>query len=257
MSKRRAFWILTVAGFAALGIGIWQTIRHWEWLDAHHLSGMATLDLVGLGFLAFVIPLHLRGMMDTATPVEMARDVLVRGGLMMLAFTAVFGALALIGFVLSIPARVGRPYLLIPSLLLLVPVILSFADIIRDIIQRTPGNLFWSYLRHSFELYYLLLIQLGAVLIGFALFPAGFFLQIISLVEEGIRFFGRGPFDSLPMLCEWTNVSASACTPTLLTFHVGHLALAVLGLKYGERLLDKSADWYAAGMAWLGGRIAY
>lgn len=139
MSKRRAFWVLTVAGFAALGIGVWQTVSHWTWLDAHRLSGLAILDLVGLGFLAFVIPLHLRGMMDTATPAEMARDVLVRGGLTMLAF----------------------------------------------------------------------------------------------------------------------NVSVAACTPTLITFHVGHLSLAILGLKFGGLALDKAADWYVSGLEWLGKRIEY
>jgi len=135
--------------------------------------------------------------------------------------------------------------------------VLSMADIFRGIIQRTTANLFWSWLKHSFETYYILLIQVGTIPIAFLLFPVGFFLQIISLVEEGVRLFSDKTFDSLPLLCEWTNASASACTPTLVTFHVGHLVLAILGMKYGERLLDKAADGYAAGLEWLGERIEY
>ena len=257
MAKRLTFIALTAAGFAALGIGIWQTIRHWAWLDARHLSGLVTLDLVGLLFLAFIIPLHLRSMMDSATPAEMIKDVALRGSLMMLAFTAVFGVLASIGFLLALPARWERPYLLLPALLLLLPIVLSVVDIIRGIIQRTPANLFWSWLKHSFETYYILLIQLGTIPIAFLLFPAGIFLQIISLVEEGIRLFSSKTFDSMPLLCEWTNVSASACTPTLVTFHIGHLILAGLGVMYGQRLLDKAADGYVTGLEWLGERIEY
>ncbi|MFQ5578585.1 MAG: hypothetical protein ACE5G8_16525, partial [Anaerolineae bacterium] len=87
-------------------------------------------------------------------------------------------------------AWLERPYLL-PGLLFLLPAALSVADIVRGIIQRTPANLFWSWLKHSFETYYILLVQIGVIPIAFLLFPAGFFLQIISLVGEGIRLFSE------------------------------------------------------------------
>ncbi|MCP4428986.1 MAG: hypothetical protein GY803_31260 [Chloroflexi bacterium] len=257
MSKRLTIWILTIASIAIFGLALWQTIRHWAWLESYRLAGVAALDVLALGILTLAVPLHLRGMMETATPLEMARDVVVRGVLTMLAFTAVSFFLLLIGFLLSLPSRLERPYLFLPALLILLPVVLSFIDILRGIMQRTPVNLFWSWLKHSFELYYLLLIQLGTIPIAFLLFPAGFFLQIITLVEEAIRLFSDKTFDSMPMLCEWTNANTSACTPTLITFHIGHLVLAILGAKYGERLLDKATDGYAAGLEWLGERVTY
>ncbi len=257
MAKRTTFWILTLAGIALFGIVIWQTIRHWQWLDEHGLDGLVALDVLALGILTLVIPLHLRSMMETATPWGMVRDVVVRGVLMMLAFTAVSFFLLLIGVLLALLAQMKRPYLLLPALLILVPIGLSAADFVRGVMQRTPANLVWSWLLHNFKLYYLLLIQLGTIPIAFLLFPAGFFLQIITLVEEGMRFFSAKTFDSMPMLCEWTNVGQSTCAPTLISFHIGHLILAILGAKYGEWFLDKAADGYAAGLEWVGERITY
>jgi hypothetical protein len=151
----------------------------------------------------------------------------------------------------------GRPYLLLPALLIVVPIAISVADIIRGIIQRTPANLFWSWLKHSFETYYILLVQLGTIPIAFALFPAGFFLQLMSIIEGAVRFFSPTTPDSLPLLCNWFKIGEAACGPALVSFHVGHLILAILGAKYGERLLDKAADGYAAGLEWLGSRIEY
>ncbi len=257
MTKRLTFWILTTAGIAIFGIALWQTIQHWQWLDDHALDGIVALDILALGILTLALPLHLREMMKTATPMEMVRDAIVRGVGMMLAFTLVGMGLIFIAFLFTIPARMERPYLLLPGLLILLPVGLGVADIVRGIIQRTPANLFWNWLKHSFEVYYIMLIQVGTIPLAFILFPAGFFLQIISLIEGGIRLFSSRTFDSLPLLCEWTKVDAAACAPTLVTFHIGHLILAFLGAKYGERLLDKAVDGYAAGLEWLGNRIEY
>lgn len=236
---------------------VWQAVHHWDWLEARHLAGIATLDLIALGVLAFAIPLHLNSLPETMSPGQMAWDVLWRGALTILAFTTLGGLFALIGFLLSLPARMGRPYLLIPALLILIPIGLAVADLLRGPMQRTPGNLLWRWFHHNFELYYLLLIQLGTLPIAFLLFPAGFFLQLLTLVEEGIRLFGQGPFDTLPLLCEWTKVSPAACTPLLASFHIGHLVLALLAAKFGEKLLGKAAGGYAAGQEWLAERIEY
>lgn len=257
MSRKQTTWTLSLAAVILLGAALWQAIQHWEWLEARHLAGIATLDLIALGVLAFAIPLHLNSLPETMSPGQMAWDVLWRSTLAMLAFTALGGLFALIGWLLTLPARMGRPYLLLPALLILTPIGAAVADILRGPMQRTPGNLLWRWLHHNFELYYLLLIQLGTLPIAFLLFPAGFFIQLLTLVEEGIRLFGQGPFDTLPLLCEWANVSPTACTPLLATFHVGHLVLALLAAKFGSSLLDKAADGYAAGQAWLAERIVY
>ncbi len=257
MAKRLTFIALTITGLAGLAAAIWQARRHWVWLGARGLDGPVFLALIFLGIFALIIPLHLRGMWERITPLGMVREFAVRGGLMLGTVTAVIIILVLIAFIISIPASWERPYLILPALLLLLPIVLSVIDIFKGIIQRTPANLFWGYLKYSFETYYILLVQFGTIPIAFVLFPAGFFLQIISLIEGGIRLFSDKAFDSLPLLCEWTNVGASACAPTLVTFHIGHLILAGLGVVYGQRLLDKAADGYAVGLEWLEGQIEY
>jgi len=73
----------------------------------------------------------------------------------------------------------------------------------------------WRWLHHNFALYYPLLIQSGTLPITFLLFPAGFFLQRLTLVEEGIPLFGQGLFAALPLPGEWTNITPSVCTPLL------------------------------------------
>jgi hypothetical protein len=162
---------------------------------------------------------------------------------------------ALLNFLLSLPEWLGRPYLLLFGLLFFVPLFVAVIEVISGSIRRTPGNLLWSTARHGFQLCYLLLFQLSVIPVAFLLFPAGFFLQFISLTEAGVRYFGGKSYEALPVLCQWAGTGESACAPALLTFHVGHLLVVILTLKFGARLLDKGADWYADGMLLLENRI--
>jgi hypothetical protein len=255
MTKRLTLLALTITGFAGLGVGVWQARRHWEWLETRGLDGPVFLGLSFLGILMLIMPFHLRQMWDRVTPLGMVREFVVRGGLMMGVVTAVLLIFALIAFVISIPARWGPPYLLIPGLLLLLPLLLSGIDLAKGTVRRTGQNLVWGWTLYAFQTTYLLLVQFATIPIAFVLYPAGFFLQLMSLIDGAVRLFSRTMPDSLPLLCNWFKVGEAACGPTLISFHVGHLLLAILGLKFGEKLLDKAADWYATGMEWLAGRI--
>ncbi len=255
MVKRLTFLTLTIAGFAGLGVAIWQYRRHWEWLDTRGLNGAVFLELIFLGIFAIMTPLEFRSRWEKITPGQMVHDFFVRGTLMMATITGIVVIFVLIIFIGSIPGRLGRPYLLLPMLILLVPLGIIIIDIAKGTVRRTVGNLAWGYALYSFKIIYLLLVQFATIPIAFVLFPAGFFLQIISIIEGVIRFFSSGTPDSLPVLCEWFNVGANACGPSLVGFHVGHLVLALLAAKYGERVLDKAADGYAIGIEWLAGKI--
>jgi hypothetical protein len=169
--------------------------------------------------------------------------------------TAVLLIIILIVFIISISALWGRPYLLIPGLLLLLPLLLSGIDLAKGTVRRTGQNLVWGYALYTFQTSYLLLVQFATIPIAFVLYPAGFFLQLMSLIDGAVRLFSQTTPDSLPLLCNWFKVGQAACGPALISFHVGHLLLAVLGLKFGESVLDKAADWYATGMEWLAARI--
>lgn len=130
MSKRLTIWILTATGFIALSLALWQTIRHWAWLDAHHLAGIAVMDLMALGVLTSMVPYRLNSLADTMTPGEMVRDMAMRSGLVMLTFTGMGSLFLFIGYLLTIPARMERPYFFLPGLLLLLPMVLSIIDIV-------------------------------------------------------------------------------------------------------------------------------
>ena len=257
MTKRLTFIALNILGFAALGGGIWQARRHWEWLNTRGLDGPAFLGLIFLGILVLIMPLHLHGMWKQVTPLGMVREFVVRGGLMLGVVTAVLIIFALIAFVISIPTRWGRPYLLIPGLILLLPLLLSGIDIAKGTVRRTGQNLVWGYALYAFQTNYLLLVQFATIPIAFVLYPAGFFLQLMSLIDSAVRLFSRITPDSLPLLCNWFKVGEAACRPALVSFHIGHLILALLGIKFGNKALDKAADWYAAGMEWLAARIEH
>ncbi len=255
MTKRLTFLALTITGFAGLGAGIWQARRHWEWLNTRGLDGPVFLGLIFLGILVLIMPFHLRQMWDRVTPLGMVREFVVRSGLMLGVVTAVLLIFLLIAFFISIPARWGRPYLLIPGLILLLPLLLSGIDLAKGAVRRTGQNLIWGYALYAFQTNYLLLVQFATIPIAFILYPAGFFLQLMSLIDGAVRLFSQTTPDSLPLLCNWFKVGQAACGPALISFHVGHLLLAVLGLKFGERALDKAADWYVAGLEWLAGKI--
>ena len=256
MSRQQAKWAITLIVIILFVSALWQTIQHWDWLEAHHLAGIVSLDMIGLGVLVFAIPLHLNSQPETMPPGKMARDALARGVLALLAFTAVGGLFLLIGFLLSIPARLERPYLLLPALLLLVPVGLAAIDFLNGSMQRTPGNLFWRWLRHGTYLYGMLLLQFGVVITLVIVYPLGIGLQLVTMVQELIYFLSDQGSASLPTICGWLKAVPAICPAVLISFHAGHLALLILVTKFGEQIFDEMIDQYKSGLDWLEERVA-
>ncbi|MCA9922758.1 MAG: hypothetical protein KC421_10310 [Anaerolineales bacterium] len=254
MSKRLTFLALTIAGFAGLGIGTWQYRRYWEWLNTRGLDGPAFLGLIFLGILVLIMPVHLRGMWDQITPLGMVREFVVKGGLMMGVVTALVLVLLLIVLLVSLPARLGRPALILPWLTLLVPLAITVIDLAKGNCARTVANFFTVFVLYTFRIYGMLAIQFTFIPLAFAIFPAGFFLQFLGIVDFVARQFGRF-IGERPWLCEWGNINQPACTPALLGFHIGHLLLVVVALKYGQTLFDAAADRYRVGLEWLAARI--
>ena len=115
-------------------------------------------------------------------------------------------------------------------------------------------NFSLAFLLYTWRIYGLLLIQVASIPPSFTLFPAGFFLQFLGLADLLLRQFGRFTGD-LPLLCEWANLAHPACTPALWSFHLGHALLALVALRYGRILFDKSSDRYALSLERLAKRL--
>ncbi len=137
---------------------------------------------------------------------------------------------------------------------LLVPLVMALIDLFQGAFRRTPVNLALAFLVHLWRIYGMLLIQFTFIPLAFALFPAGFLLQLIGLVDLGMRQIGRYAGES-PVLCMWANVEPVMCAPALWGFHLGHVALVAFAILYGERLFNKTADWYAVSLKWLVARL--
>lgn len=254
MLKRLIYILLVVAGFAALGGAIWFYYHNGEWLARRDLERVAFAGLFILGVLALIMPFHLRYHWESLTPAGLAREYLVRGGMV----AGVLGGLFLLIFlairVITLPAELGRPGLILPWLLLLVPLGLTFVDLIKEKYAPTPANLAWGLARYAFQIYALIGIQLLFVPIALVLFPVGILLKFLSLVDIIVRQFNPVTGE-LPLLCSWAGLETPFCTPALLAFHVGYPVLALLGMKYGEHIFDRLADWYAAGMDYLSAQL--
>ncbi len=243
MAKRFIFAALILLSAAGLGSGIQFYRRNLEFLQAEGLDGPVILFLVALGIAALMTPFHLRMNWDKWSAIGLAGEYLRRFSLVLAAFTAVFGAVRLIDLLLTLPARLGRSYLLIPLLTVMVPLAMVSIDLAQQNMARTLRNFALGFGLYAFRIYGLLLIQFITIPVAFVLFPAGFFLQLLSLGDLVARWGFRFYLSEAPVLCEWFNLTDS-CTAGLISFHLGHLVLALTAARFGPALFDWASNWY-------------
>lgn len=154
---------------------------------------------------------------------------------------------------LALPIRLGYPYLLLPWLFLLVALSMTLIDLTQRIYARTPSNLGFGCTFYLWRMGGMLTIQLTTLRVTLTLL-AGSILQVLSigdLVGRRVGYFaGRQP-----LLCDWSNLESPACIPLLVSFHLGHLLVSALALRYGAAIFDFAVAMYVTGLTWLAGQL--
>ena len=243
MAKRITFATLILLSAAGLWSGIQFYRRQHEFLQSRGLDGALLIALIILGISVLLMPMQLRTTWEKWSAWGLVREYVVRFSLIIGTLLAIFLVFGLIGLIITLPARLGRGYLILPWLTVLVPLVMVIIDLAQQNIKRTARNFVAGFGLYLFRIYGLLLIQFVTIPVAFVLFPAGFFLQLLSLGDLVARWGFNVYVGERPLLCEWFNLLDS-CTPGLVSLHVGHLILAVLAAKFGPQLFDMASDWY-------------
>jgi hypothetical protein len=254
-ARRLTYFALITGGFVLLAGGIWLYTRHQLWLQGQRLDMLARVGLAIFGIFVVLMPFHLRYHWETLTPRSMVREFVVKAGQIMGLLASIVAIVYLAIQLITLPARLGYPNLMwLWLFLLLIPAVLVLFDLINGTYARTWSNLGFGFLLYTFKLNVLILIQIVGAVGALLLFPAGFLLQFLSLVDIVMTQIGRGAGDVL-LLCGWANVSTANCTPFLFTFHIGHLLLVAVVALYGEAVFNKTADLYGSSLEWLAARL--
>jgi hypothetical protein len=254
MAKRMTFATLILLSLLGLWSGIQYYRRNLETLQSSDLDGALMIALIILGISVLLMPFQLRMTWEKWSAWGLVREYVVRFSLIIGTLLAIFLIFGLIGLLIALPARMGRGYLILPWLTVLVPLVMVIIDLAQQNIKRTARNFVAGFGLYAFRIYGLLLIQFVTIPIAFVLFPAGFFLQLLSVGD----LIARWGFDvyvaERPLLCEWFNL-LNSCTPGLVSLHVGHLILALVAAKYGPTLFDRASDWYKISLEKIAGWI--
>lgn len=257
MSKRLTFGCIVALNLALLLGGSWLFWTQRLGLQSRGLDGVALLTLLMVLVVNGIMPFHLRAKWDSLTALGMLREWGMRGGLLILAMFGIGLAFLGVVWLVTLPTQFfDSSWAALVWLTLLVPLAMALIDFYQHKIQRSARNLGLGFLLYTFHIYGLLAIQFSLIPVAFILFPAGFFVQLLSLFDLGMRLFGR-PIDDLPMLCNWTGVDSAICPQTLVALHVGHLILAGVAVYFGERLFNRLTDGYAHGLEWLREQIQW
>lgn len=255
VAKQITYITLIVSSFTALASSTWLYNRHHLWLQERNLDSPLLVLLIIFGIFVLLMPFHLRVHWQTLTPQSMVREFMVKAGQIMGLLGSIVAIIYLGGQLLMLPARLGYPDLAwLWAFLILIPLFLIAVDLANGTHARTWNNVAFGFLLYTFKLNILIIIQIVGAVGALLLFPAGFLVQFLSLVDIVMSQFGRGAGE-LPLLCSWAKVEAAMCTPVLFTFHIGHLLLVGIAALYGEALFNKTADLYGDGLEWLAAKI--
>ena len=143
---------------------------------------------------------------------------------------------------------------LVPILFVTVPMIAIAIDMLQGSVRPNLHNLLVGYGFYSFRIYFLLGAQFIIIPLLFALYPAGFFLQLLGLIDIVIHLLGQA-IDPIPFLCGWTGLRPPYCGPGLAVFHIGHLLLASLVATRVSGWMDSMRRWYNLGLETLAARF--
>lgn len=254
-TKRLTYLTLISGGFVLLGSGIWLYTRHQVWLQGQRLDSLTQIGLIIFGIFVVLMPFHLRYHWDNLTPGGMAKEFATKAGQIMGLLASIAAIVYLAIQLIALPARLGYPNLTwLWLFVLLIPAAMILFDLAKGSYARTWSNAGYGFLLYTFKINVLILIQIVGAIGAFLLFPAGFIVQFLSLADIFMTQIGRGAGDVL-LLCSWANVSGTACTPFLFTFHIGHLLLVLMAAWYGESLFNRTVDLYGNGLDWLSSRL--
>lgn len=252
MAKRITFAALILLSLLGMWGGIQYYRHNLETLQSSGLDGPLFIGLIILGISVLLMPIQLRTTWEKWSAWGLVRQYAIRFGLIIGTLLAIFLGFGLIVLLITLPEQLGHGYLILPWLTVLVPLGLVIIDLAKQNIKRTVKNFFAGFSLYLFRIYGLLLIQFVTIPIAFVLFPAGFFLQLLSLGDLIGRWGFNVYISERPLLCEWFNL-LDGCTPGLVLLHVGHLILALLAAKFGPTLFDRASNWYKNGLEKMAG----
>ena len=255
MTKKLIYFLLVTVNGSLLWGGIQLYRQGYEPLQSQGVNGVAALLLIILGIFALLMPVHLVVQWQELTAVSLIREFIVRGGMVIGVLTAVTLIFLLIGWLITLPARLGYRALTLPLLVMLTPLVLTLIDLHRHSFSRTWRNLVVGYGLYSFRIGGMIVIQFAVILTLFTLGPAGFFLQLLGLADLTARRGFHIYVSERPLLCEWANIGDLPCLPLLLLFHVGHLLLVWVVWRYGRRAFNATVDQYHVGLQNISSRL--
>ncbi len=226
-------------------IGSYFYRSNWEWLNTRYLDNLGMFLLGSFGLATLLTPLIVR-----SRPPEMsAREITWVNATV---FAHVFGILAgisvvlmIIGVVMDLFSRF--PLGILPFLLLLLPMGLIIIDMYKGKVRRSPRNLLVGYGYYSFEALYLLLAQLLLIPVMFFLGPMGIALFLVSIADFVARLSPRLEEAPIQVLCYWTGIGNPWCTPSLILLFLLYVTLALIAVRYGDKIMDAAANGYRAG----------
>jgi hypothetical protein len=249
-------WVLMAA---VIGVAWWvdqqvaETVLGAIWI---------LVSLWGLG--AIAVTIRLSGLGPGANPRAMA---IAAGTLWAWSLIVVLGlgiGFPLVILLVQLPLLLGRPWLFWPWLVVLLPT-LSFAlwDWLQaKAIARSFNNLGWLlaiYFYYFVGFNALILLTIAFLL---ALGPVGFVVQLFSGADLLWHWLQGGGDNHLPLLCfwlweaPWFPFHVNHCGFLLWGFHLGHLLLFALALRYGQPCFNGVVDRYGQGQRWLRDRLS-
>jgi hypothetical protein len=248
--KRLTYFVLVGAGLALLATAVNGYLTHWDWLEARRLVIPARVGIFILGIIALLMPIHLRVHWEELTAVGLIREYLTKAGMIAGTLTVLGATIGLVFTIIMLPIWFDQPALMLPWLLFAAPLARVAQEMYAGTFPATVEKALWGWAYYSFYLYVMLVLMIGGAIIGFILFPAGFFLQFMGGVDLVVRLvWPEAAGENL--VCGLLRLGDAACRPApLLALHASHLALAVFGLRYGEQMFNWCADQYGKGLRW-------
>jgi hypothetical protein len=255
MIKRLTYIVLVTVGLATLATAVNGYLTHWDWLEARRLVIPARVGVFILGIIALLMPIHLRVHWNELTAVGLIREYLSKAGMIAGTLTVLGAAIGLVFTIIMLPLWFDQPALFLPWLLFAAPLARVGQEMYAGTYPATLEKALWGWAYYSFYLYFMLVLMIGGAIIGFLLFPAGFFLQFMGGVDLIVRIFWPEAAGG-NLVCGLLRLGETGCRPApLIAFHASHLILALAGLRYGEAIFNWFTDQYAKGLRWFEGKL--
>lgn len=151
--------------------------------------------------------------------------------------------------------RLGASAWILPSFVLLAPLLAVFADLVQGKVRPKPRNAVVLYALLLSRALFLLFVQFTTVPLFFLVGPVWLFGIFLTLVDVALRLLPGREAPGSWILCRMAGVTGPDCTTVLVAYHLLSAALAFVAYRYGERLLNGLTEWHGRWSDWLEGKL--